>query len=180
MNYSYAKKYRDRDTHEHIPYREGKRLTGTPRYASINALRGLEQSRRDDLESLGYVLVYLFKGKLPWQGLRASNKDEKYRMIGKQKQKISLRKLCKDMPRQFVDYFRYVKGLAFEEHPDYSYLCGLFRKAMDREGLVDDGAFDWMKKSVDNCCPRQKNIRNWHFYSFPCFPFFRRDKEGSM
>ena len=73
-----SKKYRDMRTHQHFPYQENRDLTGTVRYTSINAHLGIEQSRRDDLESLGYVLLYFLRGALPWQGMKASDKRQKY------------------------------------------------------------------------------------------------------
>lgn len=147
VDFGLAKRFRDHGTKQHLPYREGKHLTGTARYASINTHLGIEQSRRDDLESLGYVLIYLFKGALPWQGIRVANKKQKYAKIRDRKQNISLRELCKDMPSQMVDYFRYVRRLEFEDRPDYSYLRSIFRKALERRNVVDDGVFDWMESS---------------------------------
>jgi casein kinase 1 len=88
IDFGLSKKYRDPKTHQHIPYKENKNLTGTARYASINAHLGIEQSRRDDLESIGYVLVYLVQGYLSWQGVRANNKMEKYQKIMEKKMSI--------------------------------------------------------------------------------------------
>ena len=90
IDFGLSKKYKDSRTGLHIPYRDGKDLTGTARYASINTHLGVEQSRRDDIESLGYMMIYLMKGHLPWQGMVNSNPKKKYERIKKLKLDIKL------------------------------------------------------------------------------------------
>ncbi|CAD5189096.1 casein kinase 1-like isoform X1 [Musa acuminata AAA Group] len=143
IDYGLAKKYRDLQTHKHIPYRENKNLTGTARYASVNTHLGVEQSRRDDLESLGYVLMYFLRGSLPWQGLKAGNKKQKYDRISEKKMLTPVEALCKSYPSEFVSYFHYCRSLRFEDKPDYSYLKRLFRDLFIREGYQFDYVFDW-------------------------------------
>ncbi|XVF72030.1 hypothetical protein PTKIN_Ptkin12aG0088600 [Pterospermum kingtungense] len=143
IDYGLAKKYRDLQTHKHIPYRENKNLTGTARYASVNTHLGIEQSRRDDLESLGYVLMYFLRGSLPWQGLKAGTKKQKYDKISEKKVSTSIEVLCKSYPAEFVSYFHYCRSLRFEDKPDYSYLKRLFRDLFIREGYQFDYVFDW-------------------------------------
>ncbi|XP_073015988.1 casein kinase 1-like protein 9 isoform X4 [Primulina eburnea] len=143
IDFGLAKKYRDLQTHKHIPYRENKNLTGTARYASVNTHLGVEQSRRDDLESLGYVLMYFLRGSLPWQGLKAGTKKQKYDRISEKKMLTPIEVLCKLYPSEFVSYFHYCRSLRFEDKPDYSYLKRLFRDLFIREGYQFDYVFDW-------------------------------------
>ncbi|XP_056859346.1 casein kinase 1-like protein 6 [Raphanus sativus] len=143
IDFGLAKKYRDLQTHRHIPYRENKNLTGTARYASVNTHLGVEQSRRDDLESLGYVLMYFLRGSLPWQGLKAGTKKQKYDRISEKKVSTPIEVLCKSYPPEFVSYFQYCRSLRFEDKPDYSYLKRLFRDLFIREGYQFDYVFDW-------------------------------------
>ncbi|XP_057781504.1 casein kinase 1-like protein 10 isoform X2 [Salvia miltiorrhiza] len=143
IDYGLAKKYRDLNSHRHIPYRENKNLTGTARYASVNTHLGVEQSRRDDLESLGYVLMYFLRGSLPWQGLKAGTKKQKYDRISEKKMLTPMEVLCKSYPSEFLSYFHYCRSLRFEDKPDYSYLKRLFRDLFIREGYQFDYVFDW-------------------------------------
>ncbi|KAK4405895.1 Casein kinase-like protein 11 [Sesamum angolense] len=143
IDYGLAKKYRDLQTHKHIPYRENKNLTGTARYASVNTHLGVEQSRRDDLESLGYVLMYFLRGSLPWQGLKAGTKKQKYDKISEKKMLTPIEMLCKSYPSEFISYFHYCRSLRFDDKPDYSYLKRLFRDLFIREGYQFDYVFDW-------------------------------------
>ncbi|XP_048129987.1 casein kinase 1-like protein 2 isoform X2 [Rhodamnia argentea] len=143
IDFGLAKKYRDSSTHQHIPYRENKNLTGTARYASMNTHLGIEQSRRDDLESLGYVLMYFLRGSLPWQGLKAGTKKQKYEKISEKKVSTSIEALCRGYPSEFASYFHYCRSLRFDDRPDYAYLKRLFRDLFIREGFQFDYVFDW-------------------------------------
>merc|ERR1719265_1622792 len=104
-------------------------LTGTARYASINAHQGLEQSRRDDLEAIGHMLIYFLRGSLPWSGLEARTKQEKYRRIYEKKKQEKLPHLCRGFPEAFVKYMQYARGLEYEARPDYDMLRGLFKSS---------------------------------------------------
>uniref|UniRef100_A0A0E0ITY7 Non-specific serine/threonine protein kinase n=1 Tax=Oryza nivara TaxID=4536 RepID=A0A0E0ITY7_ORYNI len=122
---------------------ENKNLTGTARYASVNTHLGIEQSRRDDLESVGYLLLYFLRGSLPWQGLKAGTKKQKYDRISEKKMLTPAEVLCKSYPSEFTSYFHYCRSLRFEDKPDYSYLKKLFRDVFTREGYQLDYIFDW-------------------------------------
>jgi len=189
IDFGLSKKYRSRK-HQHIPYVEHKSLTGTARYASLNTHLGIEQSRRDDLESLGFVLIYFLRGSLPWQGMKANTKKENHRKIKLKKRDTPVEILCEHFPREFATYLHYCRALRFEDEPDYSYLRYLFRDLFWRQGFAGDYRFDWMllsylrgmkkkylRDSEMHCLTREKtpekrpkkktknNIRNLKGYS---------------
>ncbi|KHJ99014.1 hypothetical protein OESDEN_01004 [Oesophagostomum dentatum] len=102
-----------------------------------------KQSRRDDIESLGYVLMYFNRGTLPWQGLKAATKRQKYDKISEKKISTSVEELCASYPEAFATYLRYSRTLGFEDTPDYGHLRQLFRNLFHRQGLRYDYLFDW-------------------------------------
>ena len=163
IDFGMAKKYRSGKTKKHIKFSVPQRLTGTARYCSINALRGTEQSRRDDLESAGYVMIYLAKrGYLPWIGLTHSDKLERYRQIYYIKKKITEEKLCKLLPKAFSDYMKYVKKLNFEEDPNYNYMRGLFLNLLNSSNVKNDLKFSWVSKGKSKKKENPNNRKN-HF-----------------
>ena len=162
LDFGLAKKYWS-STHKcHIPFVKGKRLTGTARYASINALSGYEQSRRDDLESIAYILLYFLRGSLPWQGLKVNNKEDRYRKICEKKKITSSKDLCEGFPKEFELFVTYVKKLEFTEVPDYDYLRELLKNVLRKENTCNDFFFDWNKEkpNIDEDDPIYTN--NYH------------------
>lgn len=144
-----AKKYRDPKTQRHISYRENKSLTGTARYASINAHKGYEQSRRDDLIAIGYMLMYFNLGQLPWQGQNANTKEEKYQKIMECKQATTAEELCSGSPAVFASYLNYCNALRFADQPDYAYLRRILKDLLLRQGFGNDCMFDWSQPVSD-------------------------------
>jgi serine/threonine protein kinase len=143
IDFGLTKKYIDSKNNSHIPYREGKSLTGTARYASINTHLGIEQSRRDDMEGLGYVFMYFLRGSLPWQGLNGNTKKEKYQNILDKKIETSVETLCSQFPQEFTIYLNYCKSIRFEDKPDYGYIKRLFKELFFKQGYQYDFIFDW-------------------------------------
>lgn len=170
VDFGMAKQYRDPRTKQHIPYRERKSLSGTARYMSINTHFGREQSRRDDLESLGHVFFYFLRGSLPWQGLKAPNSKLKYEKIGLTKQKIHPNDLLlnNNLPRQFATFLSYARSLKFEETPNYDYLISLMDQILEEHHLIDDGHYDWMDLNEGKGWDININKRaNLHGYGNP-------------
>jgi hypothetical protein len=142
LDFGLAKKYRSSTTLKHYPMIKKKNLTGTARYASINALNGLTQSRRDDLEAVGYVLLYFLRGKLPWQGLHVKKKEDRYHKIMEIKMDTTPFQLCKGFPNEFEQYVEYTRNLEYEQDPDYQFLKNLFNNILKEEKNLENG-YDW-------------------------------------
>jgi len=143
IDFGLAKKYRSMTTLIQYPLTKKDKLTGTARYASINALKGYEHSRRDELESVGYILVYFLKGKLPWQRIKANTKEEKYKKILEKKIEISSNELCKGLPKEFENFLEYTKQLKYEERPNYNILRKFLDNIMKRKNYNYDYIYDW-------------------------------------
>lgn len=142
-DFGLAQFYRDPKNGKHIPYKDGNSLIGTARYSSIYSHLGMEQSRRDDLESLFYTLIYFCKGFLPWQGIKTKTKPEKYKLILEKKINTSINELCKNLPFEFNAFINYIKELKFEDKPNYLYLKGLLGRIFDRNNFIYDLNFDF-------------------------------------
>ena len=168
IDFGLSKKYKSSKTGKHIRFSFTGKLTGTVRFASANALRGGEQSRRDDLESIGYMIIYFMRGKLPWQGVTGNKKMERYLKIYKMKKNVTPEDLCKSLPKEMTEFMRYVKHLEFEQDPNYNYLRGLFNSILRKiTGTNDKLIFSWIKLAD---LPHLKN---------PANPATRRDSPQS-
>lgn len=143
IDFGLAKKYVKRNN-DHIPFVKNNKFCGTARYASIAAHKGYTQSRKDDLEAIGYMLVYLFRGKLPWEQIKCKDKKEKYRLILEKKESITEEELCKQLPREFLVYFKYVRNMDFDEVPPYKAFIKMFKKLFDSKNFKNS-RLDWVK-----------------------------------
>ena len=162
IDFGLSKSYMDEDGN-HIKMRNGKGMVGTVRYSSIYTQQGLEQSRRDDLISIGYLFVYLLKEELPWQKVRIDytnikDKEEKYRMILKIKMETTNEALCENLPKQFLNYMNYVRSLEFDQSPDYKYLKGLFSETLAKFNYENDLEFDW-RRFYKKSLPLMKSVQ---------------------
>lgn len=131
-----AKFYKD-DRGNHLIKKNRRGITGTLRYASLNCHRGHELSRRDDLESLGYTLLFFAKGSLPWQNVKTVTNAEKYIKVKNMKEETSLTMLCAGLPPVFLTFFDYVRNLNFEEMPAYEILISLLESELQRNNYND-------------------------------------------
>ena len=161
IDFGLSKKYRSKKG-KHIKFSINNNITGTPRYCSINGLRGAEQSRRDDLESLFYVIIYFFRGNLPWQNLKIKSRQERFNRINYLKKNISYKILCKNLPQELYNFGTYIKHLKFEEDPDYNFLRNCFYSILKKINEKNDNKFSWLTnfKSYSNNKKQKDNQPN--------------------
>ena len=160
IDFGLAKKYYSVSKGQHIKFVTGKHLIGTARYCGRNAHRGYEQGRRDDIESIGYVLMYFLLGVLPWQGLKVKKNEDQFEKIAQKKYATSFEELTAGQPEEFLRYFKHVEKLEFEAQPNYVYLIGLFQSIIDKycaDCLYD---FDWKKDSLTYVSRSTNNTDN--------------------
>ena len=146
IDFGLAKSYCDMKTHIHNEFKTVPFLVGTPLYASINSMKNMEQSRRDDLESLAYVLIMLLKGSLPWDKTIANNLKEVQEKILSVKENTSIEELCNGLPSEFADFLTSVRNLEFEEEPKYREYRKMFYKLFKKNGYIYDYKYDWTEK----------------------------------
>ena len=144
IDFGLSKKYRSSKTLIQYPLIKRKKLVGTARYASIHALEEYEQSRRDDLESMSYVLIYFLKGYLPWQGFKVKVKEDRYKKILEKKKEINSEKLCEDLPSIFQIFVDYTRNLEYLEEPDYDKFKNIFFNYVTNElNETFEFLYDW-------------------------------------
>ena len=157
IDFGLCRKYKSQKTGKHITPKNLGKFTGTSRYASVYAMGGNEQSRRDDIESIGYMIIYFMKKKLPWQGIKGNSYKECYHKLYLMKKHMDLEILCRGLPREVFDYMKYAKSLKFEQEPNYIYLKKLFQNILTKKNIIiDKYILSWCKNS-DNVLNNEKN-----------------------
>jgi hypothetical protein len=156
IDFDLCKKYRSTRTGKHIIFSKTKKFIGTLEFCSINSMKGVEMTRRDDMESIGYMLIFLITGTLPWFGIEGSC-SERYEKVYKIKANISNEDLCKGLPIEMCKYMKYVKSLKYEEDPDYDYLRRLFFTILFKMKERFDLNFSWTQQIK----PRKTSLRNF-------------------
>ena len=157
IDFGLCRKYRSSKTGKHISPKNLGKFTGTSRYASVYAMAGNEQSRRDDIESIGYMIIFFMKKKLPWQGIRGNSYKECYHKLFLMKKHMDLEILCRGLPKEVLEYMKYAKSLKFEQEPNYKYLKNLFQIILNKNKTsFDKYILSWCKKDDNNNTTRKK------------------------
>ena len=160
IDFGLAKKYKS-EKGNHVKFSVTKHIVGTPRFCSINAMRGVEQSRRDDLESLSYLIIYFLISALPWQGLKISSRTQRFKEITRLKKMLNVETILKNFPPEILLFCKYTRKLGFTENPKYEYMITLFNSVLNKYGYVNDKKFSWINNEVQL---NIENIKNPHYH----------------
>ena len=144
IDFGLAKQYLNNKTGKHVKYCVNKKWSGTSRFASANTLKGIEPSRRDDMESFCYLLLYLMKGSLPWDQINEPSEINEILIIYKMKEYMPADIMFKDLPWQMSEFYKYCKNLNFEQKPNYNYLRKLLINILEYIGEKNDLYFSWI------------------------------------
>jgi serine/threonine protein kinase len=156
LDFGFSTRFRD-SLGNHRPMETNELITGTARYLSINSHSGITQSRRDDLESLAYILIYLIRGSLPWSGVECRDKAAKHPIIAHMKNTIPTAQLCAGLPSAFARFLEDTRALAHDERPNYALYRSRFRNQMIRSGFVYDCQYDWVGRVAPASTPTREN-----------------------
>ena len=148
IDFGLSRHYLIEKTQQHIPMKSDRSIVGTLRYISMNCHEGLEVSRRDDLESLAYMMIHFVIGELPWMGIKAKSLGEKYKRVYEKKQETVPDDICKILPDEMKSFLQHILNLEFEEKPNYDYLEGLIKSLKSKYGFKNDDNFEWLDPSI--------------------------------
>ena len=149
IDFGLCQDYKNIKTGKHREFSFTGYMTGTARYASRNALRGKQLSRRDDIESFMYMILYFLSKRLPWQGMKAKNLSERYKKIYNYKKNFNYKDFCSNFPKEIIAFVEYIRNLAYKEKPNYEYMRKLFTKILlDKNKFISD-YFSWMANMKD-------------------------------
>ena len=183
IDFGLAKQYLNNKTGKHVKYCVNKKWSGTSRFASANTLKGIEPSRRDDMESFCYLLLYLMKGSLPWDQINEPSEINEILIIYKMKEYMPADIMFKDLPWQMSEFYKYCKNLNFEQKPNYNYLRKLLINILEYIGEKNDLYFSWIinispsiNKSKTGIINRIKKI-NFNYNSYNNSPKNEKEKQ---
>ena len=158
IDFGLSKKFIDPKTDLHIPFKCDRPITGTIRYISINTHKGYEQSRRDDIESACYIIVYFYCGELVWDGFKTKTKEEKIAKIMERKEEFKNSEEYLKLPQFFMPIFQYVYNMGFDEKPNYDYIIGVINKGLEQ---------------FENQSNYEKTLLDWQSIEFMVEPIFK-------
>ena len=156
IDFGLAKKYKSSRTGKHVKFGYMPTINGSLDFMSINCTKKIVQSRRDDMESLGYVLIYLAKKNLPWIKIDDTKTDLKlkFKKIKELILSTTPEEVSSGLPQQFTQYINYCRKLEFEEEPNYDYLKNLFVEMIKINEISVDNRFisykrfSWIKNPI--------------------------------